>query len=185
MPPQPSTLMQIEVTLESALATKKATAKSVIPSRFQVSAKIDEQLRKEDMRNLAFLITLVDPKNMVTYEFRGTCVVTGSATAFEHLIESRDGRSRLPRILDLIYQRVYPSVFLLAGMTSSPYPQSTTLGTDLTESTEETAPAAEAASAVLLPENNATATPPNSNTTASARPIEKQEEPPLQPGQKN
>jgi hypothetical protein len=178
--------MQIEMTLESALATKKATAKSVIPSRFQVSAKIDELVRKEDMRNLAFLITLVEPKNMVTYEFRGTCVVTGSATAFEHLIESHDGRSRLPRILDLIYQRVYPSVFLLAGMTSSPYPQSTTLGTDLTESTEENTPAAEAVADVLLPEkNNATTTSANSNTTASATPIEKQEESPLQPGQKN
>lgn len=136
MPQQPS-VSQIEVALESAFATKKGSAKSVVPSPFQVSAKIDEQVRKENRLELSFLLTLVDPKNMVTYEFRGTCIVAGSAPGFDHLMESRDGKSRLPRILDVIYQKVYPSVFVLAGMTSSPYPQATALGVDLDESAQE------------------------------------------------
>jgi hypothetical protein len=152
MPQQPS-ISQIEVALESAFATKKGPAKSVAPSAFQVSAKIDEQVRKENRLELSFLLTLADPKNMVTYEFRGTCAVAGSAPGFDQLMESRDGKSRLPRILDVIYQKVYPSVFLLAGMTSSPYPQSTVLGADLAESAQEAeAPTEQQAERQLQPE---------------------------------
>jgi len=154
--PQQQSISQIEVALESAFATKKGPAKSVAPSAFQVSAKIDEQVRKENRLELSFLLTLVDPKNMVTYEFRGTCAVAGSAPGFDHLMESRDGKSHLPRILDVIYQKIYPSVFIMAGMMSSPYPQSTALGVELTESVQE----AEA-------------------------PTEQQEEQPLQPEQKS
>ncbi|WP_415280579.1 hypothetical protein [Candidatus Nitrososphaera sp. FF02] len=91
-----------------------------------MSAKIDEELRKDDMLLATFLITLNDQKNAVTYEFRGTCTMEGSTSDFDAMMGTRKG-SRLPQVLDVIYQRLYPSVFVLAGMTSSSYPQSTTL----------------------------------------------------------
>ena len=52
----------------------------------------------------------------------GSFFITGSF----FIVGTRKG-SRLPQVLDVIYQRLYPSVFVLAGMTSSSYPQSTTL----------------------------------------------------------
>jgi hypothetical protein len=67
---------------------------------------------------------------MVTYEFRGSCGITGNPTSFDQMMGAQNG-SRLPRILDVIYQKVYPSVFMLAGMTSSPYPQLTSLAQEL------------------------------------------------------
>lgn len=118
--------MQVEVALESVFAAKKGRDRSLAPGAFQVSAKIDEEARKDNRLDLSFLITLSDPKSMATYEFRGFCGVTGNPAGFDHLMGSPDG-SRLPRILDVIYQKLYPSVFMLAGMTSSPYPQSVAL----------------------------------------------------------
>ena len=128
--------------LESALATKKGRDKSLVPGNFQVSAKIDEEARKDNRLDLSFLLTLSDPKSMVTYEFRGSCGITGNPASFDHLMGAPDG-SRLPRILDVIYQKVYPSVFMLAGMTSSPYPQSTALVQELVVSESEVKPEGE------------------------------------------
>lgn len=125
----------MEIAIESVFASRKVqdskNAGQVTPGVFQVSAKIDEESRKDNRLVLSFLLTLSEPKTLVTYEFRGSCVVTGSPTDFDGMMESAKGsESRLPRILDAIYQRVYPAVFMLAGLTSSSYPQSTTLAAE-------------------------------------------------------
>jgi hypothetical protein len=125
----------MEITLESVFASRKVrdfkSAGHMMPGAFQVSAKIDEESRKDNRLELSFLLTLSEPKTLVTYEFRGSCVVTGSPTDFDGMMEAaKGGESRLPRILDAIYQRVYPAVFVLAGLTSSSYPQSTTLAAE-------------------------------------------------------
>ncbi len=123
----------MEITIESVFASRKARKNvgGVMPGAFQVSAKIDEESRKDNRLELSFLLTLSEPKTLVTYEFRGSCVVTGSPTDLDGMMEVPKGsESRLPRILDAIYQRVYPAVFMLAGLTSSSYPQSTTLAAE-------------------------------------------------------
>jgi hypothetical protein len=129
--PQTAPSFKIDVAVQSAFVSKRGEkgagpSRSVVPSTFQVSAKIDEELRKDDVLLAAFLMTLNDQKNAVTYEFRGTCTMEGSASDFDAMMGTKKG-SRLPQVLDVIYQRLYPSVFVLAGMTSSSYPQSTTL----------------------------------------------------------
>lgn len=122
---------QVQVALESVFASRKGAGgrAGVAPSTFQVSAKIEEQLRKEGKLELSFSLTLNDPKNMVSYELRGSCTVAGgNPSTFEQLMDAAKGSgSRLPPILDIIYRQVYPSVFMLAGMTSSTYPQSAAL----------------------------------------------------------
>jgi len=39
--------------------------------------------------------------------------------------------ARVPKILDIVYQRLYSAIFMLAGMTSSSYPQSVALLTEM------------------------------------------------------
>jgi len=39
--------------------------------------------------------------------------------------------SRVPKILDTIYQRLYPVIFILAGITTSSFPQSVALMTEM------------------------------------------------------
>lgn len=133
---------QIDITLHSIFASRKRNpveeekqphTVAVLPGNFQVYAKIDEESRKDSRLLVSFLLTLNDAKGSVTYEFRGTCSIVGSSADFESIMEARKD-SRIPRILDIIYQRMYPVIFMLAGMTTSSYPQSTALLTEMVSS---------------------------------------------------
>jgi hypothetical protein len=100
------------------------------PSHFQVYTKIDEETRKDNKLVISFLLTLNDTKGQVTYEFRGTSVIVGTAADFESIMETSKN-SRVPKILDALYQKLYPAMFMLAGLTSSSFPQSVALLTDM------------------------------------------------------
>jgi hypothetical protein len=112
---------------------KQAQMPTMLPSNFQVYAKIDEESRKDNHLTVSFLLTLNDVKGSVTYEFRGVCNIMGSTADFEAIMEAHKD-SRIPKILDIIYQRLYPVVFMLAGMTMSSYPQSIALLTEMVSS---------------------------------------------------
>jgi hypothetical protein len=130
------------VTLHSIFASRKRSpaedeklnqTSSMLPSNFQVYAKIDEESRKDNYLAASFLLTLNDARGLVTYEFRGICNISGSSSDFESVMEAHKD-SRVPKILDIVYQRVYPAIFMLAGMTSSAYPQSIALLTEMVSS---------------------------------------------------
>jgi hypothetical protein len=125
------------VSLNSIFASRKRNpaeeekqVATMLPSNFQVYAKIDEESRKDSHLAASFLLTLNDVRGAVTYEFRGVCNVTGSTADFESIMEANKD-ARVPKILDIIYQRLYPVVFMLAGMTTSSYPQSVALLTEM------------------------------------------------------
>ena len=130
---------QIGVTLHSVFASRKRNvideenavqASGMIPTNFQVYAKIDEETRKDNQLVASFLVTLNDVKGSITYEFRGICNVTGSTADFESVMGAHKD-SRVPKILDTIYQRLYPVIFILAGITTSSFPQSVALMTEM------------------------------------------------------
>lgn len=102
----------------------------MLPGNFQVYAKIDEESRKDNHLVASFLLTLNDARGLVTYEFRGICDVAGSSADFESVMEAHKD-ARVPKILDIVYQRLYSAIFMLAGMTSSSYPQSVALLTEM------------------------------------------------------
>lgn len=131
---------QVDVTLNSVFASRKRNAEDerlgqqgMLPSPFQVYTKIDEESRKDNRLQISFLLTLNDTRGVVTYEFRGVCVVTGTAADFEAIMETSKN-SRVPKILDVLYQKLYPAMFMLAGMTSSSFPQSVALLTEMVSS---------------------------------------------------
>ena len=134
---------QVEVSLNSVFASRKrgsneedkSIQSAMLPGNFQVYAKIDEESRKDNHLVTSFLLTLNDAKSSVTYEFRGLCSITGSSADFEAVMEpNKNTGSRVPKILDIVYQRLYPVVFMLAGMTSSSYPQSIAVLTEMVSS---------------------------------------------------
>jgi hypothetical protein len=119
----------VDVTLNSVFASRKrnpenekSSQPSMLPSTFQVFTKIDEESRKDNKLVISFLLTLNDTKGLVTYEFRGICNVSGTSADFESVMETNKN-SRVPKILDILYQKLYPAMFMLAGMTTSSYPQ--------------------------------------------------------------
>lgn len=128
------------MTLNSVFASRKRNPEnektsqpSMLPSTFQVYTKIDEETRKDNKMVISFLLTLNDTKGLVTYEFRGVCNVAGTSADFESVMETNKN-SRVPKILDILYQKLYPAMFMLAGMTTSSYPQSIALLTDMVAS---------------------------------------------------
>jgi hypothetical protein len=137
-----SSSLQIDVTLNSVFASRKrdtfeeekgSQVGGVLPSSFQVYAKIDEESRKDNRLAASFLVTLNDVKGSVTYEFRGVCRVIGSSAEFEATMGTNKD-SRVPKILDILYQRLYPVIFILAGMTTASYPQSVGLLNEMVSS---------------------------------------------------
>ena len=129
----------IELNLYSMFASKKKSLErehfhteqtaNMAPSNFQVSANIEEETRRDSQLSLSFVVTLNDSKGLVTYEFRGKCRIHGSSAEFSSLLEAE--KNKVPKILDIIYQRLYPMVFMMSGSTSAPYPQSVTLGSQM------------------------------------------------------
>jgi hypothetical protein len=127
------TLNSVFASRKRNLENEKAGQQLVLPSTFQVYTKIDEESRKDNKLAISFLLTLNDTKGLVTYEFRGICNVTGTSADFESVMETNKN-SRVPKILDILYQKLYPAMFMLAGMTTSSYPQSIALLTDMVAS---------------------------------------------------
>ncbi len=130
---------QIDISLHSIFASRKRNpaeedrlvhGAAMLPSNFQVYAKIDEESKKDNHLVASFLLTLNDAKGSVTYEFRGYCGIVGSSADFESIMEAHKD-ARVPKILDIIYQRLYPVIFMLAGMTMSSYPQSIAILTEM------------------------------------------------------
>lgn len=128
---------KLDLTLYSVFASRKRNAAEekntqtiMIPGNFQVYAKIEEETRKDNNLSVSFLLTLNEGRGSVTYEFRGVCNIVGSSADFEALMEVHKG-SRVPKILDSIYQRLYPEIFMLAGMITSSYPQSIGVSTEM------------------------------------------------------
>jgi hypothetical protein len=136
-----SSNVQIEASIHSVFASRKRSQvdeekqvqTTMLPGNFQVYAKIDEESRKDNTLAASFLLTLNDTRGSITYEFRGVCSIRGSSADFESIMEAHKD-SRIPKILDIIYQRLYPVVFMLAGMTTSSYPQSVALMTEMVSS---------------------------------------------------
>lgn len=138
-PSASQTSLNIELALNSVFASKKKSlgkeqgvqdhAQTLTPGNFQVSATLDEESRRDSQLNLSFTLTLNDSRGLVTYEFRGTCTVNGSTAEFTSLLEAE--KNKVPKILDVIYQRLYPVVFMLAGATFASYPQSVALGAQM------------------------------------------------------
>jgi hypothetical protein len=125
------TLYSVFASRKRNIAEEKANQiTTMLPSNFQVYAKIDEDSRKDNYLSISFLLTLNDGRASVTYEFRGICNIVGSSADFEAMMEVHKG-SRVPKILESIYQRLYPQIFILAGMTTSSYPQSVALSTEM------------------------------------------------------
>lgn len=173
---------KVEISISNILASKKhnSASKQAMPSNFVVSAKIDEETRKEGQLVLSFSITLNDQVNMVIYEFRGSCGIKGTSHDFDHLMKMREGtgESRVPKILDILYQRMYSLVFILAGMTNATYPQSTALSEEAVQARQVTPqqqemPQVDAMDAQKDAAKTAPSSTPSATDVAGATPIPK------------
>ena len=89
--------------------------------RFDVSAKLEEKERRSGRLVVNFVLSVGTKPSVVKFEVEGTAVLEGNNPAIERLLEA-DPKTKVPRLLHKVYQRVFTSTFVLATILDTPYP---------------------------------------------------------------
>jgi len=114
-------LAPIRVMLSRVEGAKIETG--VIPESvaFDVDVSMDEDSRTNEELNIAFTLTISTKPTLVKYVVGGKAVVSGGKAAFDAVLEMDDEAS-VPKILHIIYQKVFTSLYLVASQIDCPYP---------------------------------------------------------------
>ncbi len=88
---------------------------------FDVGVKIEEKERKSGTTAVAFVLTIKTRPNVVKFGTEGLATLTGKDEHLAKMLEI-DPETRIPRVLDRIYQHVFMSVYLLSTIMNSIHP---------------------------------------------------------------
>jgi hypothetical protein len=88
---------------------------------FDVDVKMDEESRTNEELTISFLITINTKPNIVQFEARGKAVIGGGRKSFEAAL-AVDEKSKVPKVLQTIYQRIFTSLYILSTLLETPYP---------------------------------------------------------------
>jgi len=121
---------------------------------FDVGAKLEEKERKANQATIVFILTVGTKPNVVKFGVEGTATLTGRDTEIEKLLEI-DPETKIPRILDKVYQHVFMTLYLISTAMGTPYPPP-----DLFYSSKQTPPTIEMSTATP-PEESVAPAPEN------------------------
>lgn len=90
---------------------------------FNVNAKLEEIERKEDEATIGFAINIVSKPAAVKVQVEGIAEIAGNNEQIRKIL-APDPQMKIPIILNKLYQKIYPNVFLLTNIlnVSSPSP---------------------------------------------------------------
>jgi hypothetical protein len=88
---------------------------------FDVDVSMEEEKRTNGQLTVNFLINVNTKPAMVKFEVGGKAIVTGGHAAFEAVLEI-DDKTNVPRLLHVIYQNIFTSLFLISTQLKTPYP---------------------------------------------------------------
>ena len=88
---------------------------------FNVNSSISEADRGPGFVNLKFSIDMETQPSAARIFISGAASVTGKEEEIEALLEAKE-RDGTPTVFMRIYQRVYPTMYLLSGALHVPYP---------------------------------------------------------------
>jgi hypothetical protein len=111
----------IRVHLDRLVGTRTQSGESPGTVVFDVDVKMDEENRTNEELTIGFLISIGTKPSIVHFEVGGKAVISGGRDAFDDALEVEEG-SNVPRILPIIYQRIFTSLFVISSMLESPYP---------------------------------------------------------------
>lgn len=112
----------VAVTLHMVTAVRNTNEQiTLITPTFDVNVKFEEIERRmgEGVFNMA--LTLTAKPNVVQYELMGQVNVQGHEEAFEQVLQP-DPTNRVPVLLTMIYQYIFPTLYLLSGVINAPHP---------------------------------------------------------------
>jgi hypothetical protein len=111
----------IRVKLSRVEGSKIDTGVTPDSVTFDVDVSMDEENRTNEELTITFNLTISTKPTLVKYEVGGTAVISGGREAFDAALEM-DEESSTPKVLHLVYQRVFTSLYLIAAQLEVPYP---------------------------------------------------------------
>ena len=91
------------------------------PLYFDVNAKLEEKEKRSGRLVVGFVLTVKTKPSVVKFNVEGLATLTGKNPAIEKLLEV-DPKTKIPRLLYNVYQRVFMDTYLLASLLGTSYP---------------------------------------------------------------
>jgi hypothetical protein len=88
---------------------------------FDVDVSMDEENRTNDELTINFRLVINTKPGLAKFEAGGKAYITGGRDAFDAALEM-DEETSVPKVLHVIYQQVFTSLYLLASQIGTPYP---------------------------------------------------------------
>jgi hypothetical protein len=111
----------IQVRLNKVEGVKIDTGVNPDSVTFDVEVSMDEESRTNEELTVDFVITIGTKPSLVKFEVGGKAIVSGGRAAFDAVLEM-DEKSKTPKILHVIYQQIFTSLYLISSQLEVPYP---------------------------------------------------------------
>ena len=95
---------------------------------FDVNAKLEEKDRRSGQRVVGFVLTVGTKPSVAKFEVEGIATIEGKNPDIEKLLEINP-KTKIPPLLDRVYQRVFTSTYLMANLLDTTYPPADMLTT--------------------------------------------------------
>ena len=88
---------------------------------FDVNAKMEEKDRRSGKRVVGFVLTVGTKPSIAKFEVEGLATLEGNNPDIDKLLEVNP-KTRIPSLLNRVYQRVFTSTYLMANILDTSYP---------------------------------------------------------------
>jgi hypothetical protein len=95
---------------------------------FDINAKLEEKDRRSGQRVVGFVLTVGTKPSVAKFEVEGIATVEGKNPDIDKLLEINP-KTKIPQLLNRVYQRVFTSTYLLANLLDTSYPPADMLST--------------------------------------------------------
>lgn len=115
-------MAQVDVLVKGIEANKTADGvNESTPVTFNVNASINESDRGPGFLNLKFSMDIETQPSAARLHVAGSATVSGKDGEIDTMLSAREADGT-PTLFMKIYQRVYPTMYLLCGSLKIPYP---------------------------------------------------------------
>lgn len=114
--------VEVAVTLHMVTGVRNTNEQITLDApAFDVNVKFEEIERRMGEGLFSMALTLTAKPNIVQYEMLGQVTVNGREEVFEQILQP-DPENRVPLLLTMIYQHIFPTLYLLSGVINAPHP---------------------------------------------------------------
>jgi len=93
----------------------------IVELNFDVNAKLEEKERGSGKRVIGFILTVGTKPSISKFEVEGIATIEGKNPEIEKLLEVNP-KTKIPLLLNRVYQQVFTSTYLLANLLDTVYP---------------------------------------------------------------